>query len=230
MLNSIVERYDKLKAITEWKLGYSTVAKLIEPKDKVILDYGCGNGRVSRYFVQLGAKKCICVDSSKKMMELAKRYDTKNIELHHIQNNNISFINSNSVDGAMLNFVLIDTSSRDQILEIFREIYRVLKTGSPLVILGNNPKSFGKEFISFKVEASQNLKGGQRIKVLLKGKDPIEMIDYFWSQDDCMNLLQKAGFKTNSIREPILPEDDKSENWINETKYPPFLIIKTIKS
>jgi len=102
--NQIAEKYEKFDDITEWELGYNIVIKFLgHVKNKIILDYGCGNAKFSRYLRNIGAK-CIAVDLSKKMIDTAKTHNNKNIDLRLIQDSDISFIESDSIDATVLNF------------------------------------------------------------------------------------------------------------------------------
>ena len=50
-------------------------------KDTTILDLGCGDCSMARYFVEKSAKKVVAVDVSQNMLNEAKKHDCKNIEL-----------------------------------------------------------------------------------------------------------------------------------------------------
>ena len=49
-------------------------------KDKKILDLGCGDGCMSRFFVEKGAKQVVGVDISQNMINEAMKYEHKNIK------------------------------------------------------------------------------------------------------------------------------------------------------
>lgn len=53
-------------------------------KRKKILDLGCGNGSMSKYFIQQDAKYVLALDISKNMIQEAKeKNNDKNIDFEH---------------------------------------------------------------------------------------------------------------------------------------------------
>ena len=220
-------KYRNFKSITDWELGYKNVIKLLgNIENKVILDYGCGEGRVARFVRDMGAK-VIGIDPSKEMIQTASKNYSENIEYHIA--GNVNFLNSNSVDAAMLNFVLCCIPTKEGIVEILKNIGRVLKKGSPLIILSNHPKAVGKEFVSFKILKEDDLFSGKRIRVVLRSEKPFEVIDYYWSIKDYRDALTEAGFTVSESMEPKIPPNNKDFDWLDEKKYPPYIIIKAVK-
>jgi ubiquinone/menaquinone biosynthesis C-methylase UbiE len=228
--NQIAEKYEKFNDITEWELGYNIVTKFLgDVKNKIILDYGCGNAKFSRYLRNIGAK-CIAVDQSKKMIDIAKTYDNQNIDLRLIQDTDISFIESGSIDAAVINFVICVISDRNEIIKILKKIYRCLKINAYLLILEPNPKSIGSNFVSFRSKKPE-YKRGKRYVVYLKknSREFIKLFDYYWSLEDYTRMLKEVGFRKITFKEPTINKKNKKAKWIDEYKKPPYLIIKTIK-
>lgn len=224
--DNLAEKYDTYckGATTEWTLGYPNVAKFLMPlKDKVVLDYGCGTGKFCIYIHDKVAK-VIGVDTSEKMIQTARDYEAKNIEYHHFKSGKLDFIESSSVDSAVLNFVTCTVPSKPEIVKIFKEINRVLKKDGVIVILNVNwEKCNGKEFISYKLEVVKDLISGEKVHVILKSPKPLRVEDYFWSKKDYLDMLKESNFKLKTILEPMA--EDNSQKWINEDKCPPFLIL-----
>ncbi len=228
--NPIADKYEKFDDVTEWELGYKVVAKLIgSVKNKLILDYGCGNAKFSRFIRDRGAK-CIAVDPSKKMIDIAKTYNNRNIDLHLIQNANISFIKSHSVDAAVINYVICTIKKRDEIVKILKEVYRCLKKDSFLIILEPNPKTIGGNWITFRSEKPVEKSGEPYIVYLKKSsKKFIKLTDYYKSFEDYIDMLKQVGFRKIVYQEPVIDKTNKKVNWIDEYSKPPNLIIKSIK-
>ncbi len=64
-----------------------------------------------------------------------------------IEENSLHFLPDHSVDAAMALFVLINVSKQQRLLHLLGEIFRVLKSNSPLVVLDPHPDGLGKRFL-----------------------------------------------------------------------------------
>ena len=229
--NEVAKGYEEFNDFTEWELGYKKVLKLLgNVKNKVTLDYGAGNLKFSRVLRDKEAK-CIAVEPSKEMLKISEKYDNNNIEIYNLEDNDISFLKSASVDIVVINFVICVISKKEEIEHIIKETYRVLKKGGLLIILDPNPKSIGGNFLSFKSEKPSLLKSGTPYKVRLKinSEEFVNLIDYYWSLDDYKNIIKIVGFKDIKIEEPIISKDNKDKEWIEEKIKAPYVIIKTFK-
>jgi len=153
--NKIAEKYDLYgkEAITDWLLGYDNVAKNLMPlKNKIILDFGCGTGKFSRFLRDKGAR-IVSLDISKEMLQIAKQYDCKNIKYYQINPYDKLNFDKDFFDAAVANFVFSTISSKIKIVSILKEINRILKKNGLIVILNSNwDKSNGREFIPFKLD------------------------------------------------------------------------------
>lgn len=59
----------KPQVLSSFKFAYNLLKE--NCRDKVVLDYGCGNGVHSFYFLKCGAKKVVGIDLSEKSLEIA---------------------------------------------------------------------------------------------------------------------------------------------------------------
>jgi len=228
--NDIAQRYDILEKsdITLWHIGYKNLLSHLEPVvNKTILDYGCGSGTFCR-FLRESQAIVTGVDLSENMINVAKKNYQDDIDYYHITSGNLDFLVPNSFDFVVLNFVLCTISTWHEIFEILNSIQRVLKNNGSILILNSNwDKSNGKEFISFKMEYCGNLSSGKPITAVIKTEPPIELKDYYWSQEDYCTFLIKTGFKNCVINEPLAIGDEFP--WIDEKSYPPYYIIEAKK-
>jgi ubiquinone/menaquinone biosynthesis C-methylase UbiE len=124
--------------LSSFKLLYELLEKY--SKDKLVLDYGCGNGVHSVAPIKFGAKKVIGIDLSEKSLEMARR---RTIE----QGDKIEFI---KMDCEKLDFpdgyfdVILDggTFSSLEFSGAILELRRVLKKDGVLIgieTFGHNP-------------------------------------------------------------------------------------------
>ncbi len=201
--NEIAQRYDILEKsdVTLWHLGYQKLLSQIEPiVDKSILDYGCGSGTFCRFLHEYQAI-VVGVDTSENMINVAKKGYQHDIDYYHIPSGNLDFLEAESFDIVVLNFVLCTITTWHEIFKILNSIHRILKTGGSIVIMNSNwDKSNGKEFISFKMEYCANLSSGKAVTAVIKTEPPIYLNDYYWSQEDYSTYLIKTGFKDCVIR------------------------------
>lgn len=218
------EEYGK-RATTDWELGYKYVAKLLEPLNgKKILDYGCGNGKFSRYLSKLGAK-VVGVDVSASQLTVAKQGKDKSIVYLPDYDPAIENNYQNYFDASVLIFVLCEISSQEKIISILKRTHGLLKRGCQLVVLNPNwDKSNGRNFFTHQMKYIPDLKPGSKVTTILKGNQPIQIPDFYWSKQNYFEMLTDAGFGDFDIHEPLAPND--GTDWEDEKEYPPFLIIK----
>jgi SAM-dependent methyltransferase len=228
--NPIATEYDNSEkdAVTLWELGYFPMLQSLSPvAGRSVLDYGCGTGTFSRFLNNQGAG-VTGVDVSENMIGIAKYYGPDDITYHRISSGDLGFLNDGSFDFVVSNFVLCTIPSRIEIKRILREISRVLRNNGRFIFMNSNwDKSNGKEFISFKLQYSDKLVSGQGIKAIIKTDPPIVLDDYYWSTRDYLQMLEESGLMVREIREPLAI--DKDIPWIEEKRFPPYIIINALK-
>ena len=228
--NDIAQRYDVLEKsdITLWHIGYQNLLSQLEPVvNKTILDYGCGSGTFCRFLREAQAI-VTGVDTSENMIHVAKKGYKDDIDYYHIASGNLDFLETDSFDIVILNFVLCTVTTWHEIFKILNSLQRIIKTGGSTVIMNSNwDKSNGKEFISFKMEYCANLSTGKAVTALIKAEPPIYLNDYYWSQEDYCSFLTKTGFKNCMINEHLA--SGNGFPWIDEKSHPPYYIIEAKK-
>ncbi|MEW5818658.1 MAG: class I SAM-dependent methyltransferase, partial [Cyanobacteriota bacterium] len=112
--------------------------KLVEVKDKVVLDYGCGEGLASKRMLEEGALKVEGIDISEGMIEQSKQNNPDERANFQVMNAEELKFNDNQFDiifgGAILHHLDLEKA--------FNEIKRVLKPSGYAVFvepLGHNP-------------------------------------------------------------------------------------------
>lgn len=187
----------------DFTLGYPNVAKYLSfNNEEIILDYGCGNGKFSKFLNEKA--NIIGVDRSKKMIEFAKKiYENENRIYKIIESGNLDFIKNESIDYAVLNFVTCSISTREEISKIIQEIDRVIKRNGILVLLNLNwDECNGKEFSTYSLNYYKNLQSGDEIKLSLNYEKPIEITDFYWSIKDYTQILNISKFEIDKIDKP----------------------------
>lgn len=244
---SVTNNFNLYNDMLEHVLGFQTIFQMIkeEPEVHKILDFGCGPGKVSERMALLDDNYSIlAVDQSESMIEIAKENRShKNINYQVIQNEKVDFIQDESIDFAILCFVIINNSSTERIINIIKEIYRVLKKGGSLVILDSHPKAVGIDFTTFtngKQDKTYVVGENKQQYLKIPGNSDLVLHDWYWDQDSYLRWLSDAGFDSISIKEPTIAELSEKERkgfeqqykfdkWGNEKENPPFIIFKAIK-
>ena len=104
-------------------------------KGETVLDLACGPGFFSGEFYKYGTK-VIGVDISDKLIEIAKKELSKEIEFRVGDAANISFIKDNFIDKVV---IVLAIQNIREINSVFKECNRVLKKNGKLFLVINHP-------------------------------------------------------------------------------------------
>jgi ubiquinone/menaquinone biosynthesis C-methylase UbiE len=205
-------------------LGYPVMTQHLEPTvGKQILDYGCGTGNFCRLLHDRGAQ-VTGVDISEGMIDVARKTSPPGISFNRICSGDLGLFGEQSFDHVVSNFVLCAIPSRQMILKIFSEIYRVLRDDGTFILVNSNwEKSNGREFISFRLEYCEHLVSGCSIRAVTKSDPPIIFEDFFRPKAEYREMAEAAGFITVALEEPLAPDD--GSRWLDERTHPPFFVI-----
>ncbi|MDN4617589.1 class I SAM-dependent methyltransferase [Paenibacillus sp. PsM32] len=246
--NNVSSQFNAYNDMLEDILGFRYLFAVLDsdPTIRTVLDYGCGPGKVAeRIAKQHERYQVIAVDESENMLKIAtaqRSHPQINYQLIH--NNQLDFLESDSIDCAVNCFVIINNSSVDHIHHMLTEIYRVLKPGKPLLVLDSNPDATGYEFTTFRNgEKGKKYTDGDRKQQFLKIPESSDLIlnDFYWSKRFYQEMLEKAGFDSIQIMEPCIDDISVSKlreyeeqydhpKWGDEQYHAPFVIYKAIKS
>lgn len=113
--------------------------KLLQSRD-TILDYGCGNGRLTE-FMASDFKRVIGLDISETMIKEGKKRLSgfKNVELLEIDGETITLPNS-SIDIVFSYLVFQHIKQKDMVINTYRQIFNVLKKGGVFKVLMRSDK------------------------------------------------------------------------------------------
>lgn len=185
------------------------VAKLLKlDKDALVLDLGCGNGRLTHWLSMQGYS-VIGLDGSQELLEIARR-NYPSLSFIHADATEFSLMGQ--VDGVFSNAVLHWIEKKKQ-PQVFRCVHNALKNGGQFVFemggIGNNAlihSALKKEFAA---------KG-------LKYKMPF----YFPTVGEYAAMLEKSGFKVTDMllfdRFTELKGEDGLADWIKMFVKTPF--------
>lgn len=219
------ETYSKLGITgTTYESGFNEARKIFgDLTGKTALDFGTGAGRTAQLFLSMGASKIVGVDHNQSMIDRAKKLSDPKLEFVKIDST-LPF-SDNFFDVAIAAHVFVEVSSIEEMKQISSEVYRVLKPGGTFVIITNNSKAIGCNYISYGYPKNDNLKSGDKMPCTIKkGKDSFVIDDYYWTEDDYRSVLEKAGFSV-SMTFPLM----SGNNWLDETKIASHVVIRAVK-
>lgn len=213
--------YGQTDMATEIELGHKIVAKALGNNLRgTILDYGCGSGKFSRFLSSNGAQ-VVGVDISQKQIEIARSYND-GIDYRVIESGALNGLPSD-FDAVTFSFVLLTIPSREEIVKILSACRDKIGPFGKLVILNSNMETgCGKEFVSFKIEALHEPRSGDSVRVWLGRDRKLEIVDYYWTQDDYQEMLNRSDFVLEEVIEPK-PADRKG--WLDEWEISPCKIF-----
>lgn len=230
----IAESYESYVPIRERVLAYPLMFPAIglgRPDCQVVLDYGCGTGRVAERITAACDATVIAADVSAAMLGIArrKRPDPR-VRYVQIGDDQRLELSDGSMDAALTCFVLVVIPERDRIQRIFDEVNRVLRPGASYAILDVNPNTYGTPFALARIgEAGRGYGPGDPVDVRLTAPDgeDLVLVDYCWPVRTVCDMLSAAGFRSTDVHEPTLPttyDGPDTALMLVERTHPPYVI------
>lgn len=230
-------QYKELRSqtINANKILENPMIKLMLPhiQGKSILDLGCGDGNMDKYFVYMGAKKVVGLDISKKMINEAEKINKdERIEYYNIDMEDLSYIDEKfDIVYSSLAFHYVKEFNK-----LISEIARLLKPNGILLFSQENPL---KTALTFSTKEQKN-------KVEINGKRYYLISDYqnegvrekLWYNATVtkyhrtfatiINTLISHNFNILEVRDSNLlkPVDESTEKYTSEIDCPNFLFVK----
>lgn len=192
------------------------------------MDYGSGAGYSTQFLNKLGFN-AIGVDNNKEMVHQAK-LQHPDLLFYYIENRIIPFKDS-IFDLIFSGFVLLEMSSKKEIIDYLLEAKRVMKKSSSLFVAitaSENICDTSKKWLDFTTNfpENKNLASGSLIKVY-NYDSHIEFSDYYWTQADYQNCFTRAGFNIVEVNFPLGNKEDPYA-WQDELVTSPFAILVAI--
>src|SRR3989344_7691852 len=209
---------------TTYESGFNETKKILgDLTNKKVLDFGSGAGRTAQLLLSMGAEKVVGVDHNQSMIDQTKKIQNEKLEFVKVDST-LPF-EENTFDGALAAHVFVEVISLDEMKQVSSEVFRVLKPGGIFVIITNNSKSIGMNYLSYGYSKNDNLKSGDKIPCTIKkGKDSFVIDDYFWFEEDYQKLLEEVGFKV-SMTFPLVSGDE----WLDESRVASHVVVKAVK-
>lgn len=189
------------------------------------IDYGCGDGRSTRYLKHLGVKQVDGFDISHEMLAEAKFFDPDG-HYEKIQSGSVPIADA-TYDLALLSFVTVAIESKSELLHIFQELSRILQKNGMVMSLALSEAFWNPvhHWVTYKQDYAENYDpiSGQKSRLTIASIN-LELTDTYWLESDVIDCAQQAGLsyvkKHHSLGKP---EDGIS--WQDETFCAPYTIL-----
>lgn len=220
---TVAQDYNKTLNAAYRYLAYKDLPDLLKENLKTgkALDYGCGTGLSTQFIKSLGFD-VDGADVSYEMLNQAKeKLPLNNFFL--IKDGKLPSI-SNSYEFIFSSFVLYEISSKEEIENYLLEAKRVLKKGGIFTLVVGSNQMYNGDWLVFDTDFPENkqLKSGDKAKIYLP-LESIEFIDFYWSEEDCLELFQKTGFTVLKNHYPLGDDKDPFQ-WKEEKNKSPYVI------
>lgn len=228
-----------VEAATDWLLGYPFVFQALARRigaGDVLVDYGCGPGKVADQAARRLGARVLGVDTSPEMLALARGGATAVAEYHLVENGRVTTLPDACADAVMCNHVLASLPTQEALLAVFTEIRRLLRPAAPLVLLTSDPACGGTEYASLRIGEGPDRRYamGERLTVRLRRTDGSwqEVRNHAWPVELYPALLERTGFGSVVQHRPTVeeamaladPELARGRAWEAERARPPLVI------
>ncbi|WP_329376187.1 class I SAM-dependent methyltransferase [Streptomyces sp. NBC_01351] len=227
-----------VEAATDWLLGYPFVFRALARRlgpGAVLVDYGCGPGKVADAAARRLGARVLGVDTSPQMLELARASAPAVAEYHLVENGRVTGLADGCADAVMCNHVLASLPTEEALLAVFTEVRRLLRPGAPLVLLTTDPACAGTEYASLRIgDPGTAYEPGEPLTVRLRRTDGSwqEVRNHAWPVDLYPALLESARFRDVVQQRPTVeealavadPEFARGRAWAAERARPPLVV------
>lgn len=236
--------FEQFDAALWWRLGYNSLPSLLglrqcghEPW--MLLDLGCGTGRVGNWVARQWGVPVVGVDPSSAMIRTAHHRAAPGARyLHRL--GQCTGLPAASVDAAWAAFVAVCLPDLATLRQVAVELARVVRPGGRVVLLDSHPETTGVDFGDV-VQGKPGVayQPGDSLPVWLRRRDGTwaPITDTYWSLSTYTQVLTDVGFDNIEHHAPLLhrPADRRATDlvpaehrrrWCAAETQPPFLLVR----
>ncbi|MFK0255226.1 class I SAM-dependent methyltransferase [Streptomyces sp. NPDC090445] len=240
------EAFAAVEAATDWMLGYPFAFRALSRRvgpGSVLVDYGCGPGRVADRAARLLGARVVGVDTSPEMLALARSGAGAVAEFHLVEDGRVTGLPDECADAVMCHHVLASLPTEEAVLAVFTEIRRLLRPGAPLVLLSTDPDCTGLEYASLRIGGGSGrapvapYRPGEELAVRLRRTDGSwqEVRNHAWPVTVLPALLERCDFGDLVQERPTVDEASlgladpalvRAHDWAAERARPPLVVTR----
>jgi len=191
---------------------------------KRVLDLGCGGAQSSIAFAKQGAT-AVGVDSSPEQMALARQLverERVRVELHQGDLADLAFLRAESIDVAFSAYAL---GSVEDVGRVFRQVHRVLKVASPLIVSLPHP-SYDMIDDADPGQAPTVRRSYFDQSPMTEVTGGVEVTTYHHTIAEVHTALMRAGYRVDAILEPEpTPSGPRSAHWREAFRWVPHTLV-----
>lgn len=226
-----IEKYFQASDVTNEVINFPALIRTLgNIRNKIILDFGCGNGRFSSQLAKMGAQKVIGIDKENSMIHLARKINpSARIEYYTNPGNKLAFLNNNSIDIVVANLVFMMSSRKEFIHRAFKEIFRVMKPNGLFVYLITHPSFIERGAPDYRNQFDNTFDyfdEGQPYRFILfdhRGKEiDEEFYDYHYTISTYLNMAVKNNFTIIGVKEVGWNNPSQAKKYKIQKKFQTF--------
>jgi SAM-dependent methyltransferase len=191
-----------------WICGYipqgQMLADMVTHRPARVLDFGCGNGRMSRFLSRWHGYEVVGVDISPESIRRARSFSDE-IDYHLIAPDSIP-ADLDRFDACVCNHVFSTYSSLSGIRRTLAAIRGALHREAPILVYVDNTHHTAVRYSSFMagVPGARYQSGDPLpMEIRLNGEIMMKFEDFYWSPEDYVHALAEAGFSRVDVAYPV---------------------------
>ena len=202
--NAIAQVYRETKRlpIKQYSEAFTFFQVLGSVHGLAALDVACGDGYYTRALKRQGASRVMGVDSSHMMITYAQREEEAHpLGIEYVVGDAETMDILGAFDLVTAAYLLVHATTQHQLAAMGQAIGKQLKPGGRFVALTINPHLVLEQLPPVEeyqsgVMAQGPLHEGMPLDItLLTTSGPVQIRDYYWSQETYESVLQQAGFR-----------------------------------
>ena len=219
--------YASLDFSGTYMLAYRDLPKIIETHatGTRVLDFGCGAGRSTRFFRDLGLEVIGC-DISADMIKIAQEHELNEVFVH-IPPADFDALENESFDLITAIYPFDNIPTREEKMKNLLGLENLLKPTGKMLILVTSSQLYVHEWESFTTQAwpeNQNAKSGDPVQVAITTiGDNRPVTDILFTGGDYRALFSDAGLNLEKTYKPLADGTEPYE-WVVETEIAPWEI------